>query len=212
MKLYTYYRSQASFRVRIALNLKGIAREDSYLHLEKGDQFAAEYRALNPQMMVPTLIDGGVELFQSLAILEYLDEKHPQPPLLPAGPEARAWVRGLALINVADSHPLIVPRVRYYLTDVLKLSDAQRLAWIQHWLSLGLESIEAQLARHPESGDFCHGQRPSIADICLVTQVTPAKTFDCPLDAYPRVMRVYDKCMAIPAFADAHPSRQPDSE
>jgi maleylpyruvate isomerase len=212
MKLYTYYRSQASFRVRIALNLKGLAHEDTFLHLERGDQFAAEYRTLNPQMMVPTLIDDGVELFQSLAILEYLDEKHPHPPLLPPEPEARAWVRGVALINVADSHPLIVPRVRHYLTDVLKLGDAQRLAWIRHWLTLGLEAIEVLLAQHPQSGNFCHGGRPSIADICLVTQVTPAKTFDCPLDAYPRVMRVYDACMAIPAFADAHPSRQPDAE
>jgi maleylacetoacetate isomerase len=212
MKLYTYYRSQASFRVRIALNLKEITREDSYLHLEKGDQFAAEYQAINPQMMVPTLIEGGVELFQSLAILEYLDEKHPHPPLLPAEPEARAWVRGLALINVADSHPLIVPRVRHYLTDVLNLSDAQRLGWIQHWLGLGLEAIEARLAKHPESGDFCHGERPSIADICLVTQVTPAKTFGYPLDPYPRIMRIYDTCMAIPAFSDAHPTRQPDAE
>jgi glutathione S-transferase len=129
MKLYTYYRSQASFRVRIALNLKGIARDDSYLHLEKGDQFVAEYRALNPQMMVPTLIDDGVE------------------------------------------------------------------------------AIEARLAEHLESGDFCHGERPSIADICLVTQVTPAKTFDCPLASYPRIMRIYDTCMAIPAFSDAHPTR-----
>jgi maleylpyruvate isomerase len=212
IKLYTYYRSQASFRVRIALNLKGLAHEDTFLHLERGDQFAVEYRALNPQMMVPTLIDDRVELFQSLAIIEYLDEKHPQPPLLPPEPETRAWVRGLALINAADSHPLIVPRVRHYLTDVLKLSDEQRLAWIRHWLGLGLEAIEVLLARHPQSGDFCHGGGPSIADICLVTQVTPAKTFDCPLDAYPRVMRVYNACMAIPAFADAHPSRQPDAE
>ncbi len=212
MKLYTYYRSQASFRVRIALNLKGLRREDAFLHLERGDQFAAEYRALNPQMMVPTLIDEGAPLFQSLAILEYLEERHPQPPLLPAEPEARAWVRGLALINAADSHPLIVPRVRHYLTDVLHLSDAQRLQWIRHWLGLGLEAIEALLARHPRSGDFCHGERPTIADICLVTQVTPAKNFDCPLDPYPRIMRVYDSCMAMPAFADAHPSQQPDAE
>jgi maleylacetoacetate isomerase len=212
MKLYTYYRSQASFRVRIALNLKGLAREDSYLHLEKGDQFVAEYRAINPQMVVPTLIDGGVKLFQSLAILEYLDEKYPHPPLLPGDPAARAWVRGIALINAADSHPLIVPRVRHYLTDVLKVSDQQRLGWIQQWLGAGLQAIEALLAEHLESGRFCHGVRPTIADICLVTQVTPAKTFDCPLDAYPRVMRVYDSCMAIPAFADAHPSKQPDTE
>jgi len=212
MKLYTYYRSQASFRVRIALNLKGIAREDCFLNLEKGDQFAAEYRAINPQMVVPTLIDGDVKLFQSLPILEYLDEKYPQPPLLPADLTARAWVRGIALINVADAHPLIVPRVRHYLTDVLKLSDQQRLTWIRHWLGAGLQAIEALLAEHPESGRFCHGDRPTVADICLVTQVTPAKTFDCPLDAYPRVMRVYESCMAIPAFADAHPSKQPDTE
>ena len=116
MKLYTYYRSQASFRARIALNRKGIAREDSFLHLERGEQFTPSYRAINPQMVVPTLVDGDVKLFQSLAILEYLDEKYPEPPLLPADTQARAWVRGLALINVADSHPLIVPRVRHYLT------------------------------------------------------------------------------------------------
>ena len=126
--------------------------------------------------------------------------------------QARAWVRGIALINAADSHPLIVPRVRHYLTDVLGLSDEQRLAWIQHWLGTGLQAIQALLARHPASGWFCPGDRPTIADICLVTQVTPAKTFDCPLDPYPRVMRVYDACMAIPAFADAHPSKQPDAE
>jgi maleylacetoacetate isomerase len=212
MKLYTYYRSQASFRVRIALNLKGLRREDAFLHLERGDQFAAEYRAINPQMVVPTLVDDGVKLFQSLAILEYLEEQHPEPPLLPAEARARAWVRGLALINAADSHPLIVPRVRNYLTGVLRISEEQRLAWIQHWLGAGLQAIEALLAANPASGRFCHGDRPTIADICLVTQVTPAKTFSCALDAYSRVMRVYETCMAIPAFADAHPSKQPDAE
>jgi maleylacetoacetate isomerase len=212
MKLYTYYRSQASFRVRIALNLKGIAREDSYLHLEKGDQFADAYRAINPQMVVPTLVDGDIKLFQSLAILEYLEERYPEPPLLPSDPVARAWVRGVALINAADSHPLIVPRVRHYLADQLGATDEQRLAWIQHWLGAGLEAIEALLAQHSASGRFCHGEGPTVADICLVTQVTPAKTFDCPLDRYSRVMRVYDSCMAIPAFADAHPAKQPDAE
>jgi maleylacetoacetate isomerase len=212
MKLYTYYRSQASFRVRIALNLKGLQRDDVYLHLERGDQFAADYRAVNPQMVVPTLVDGDTKLFQSLAILEYLEEQYPEPPLLPSDAGARAWVRGLALINAADSHPLIVPRIRHYLTDTLKLSEQQKLDWIQHWLGLGLQGIEALLAEHPASGQFCHGDRPTIADICLVTQVTPAKTFNCPLDQYPRVMRVYDTCMAIPPFADAHPSKQPDTE
>lgn len=212
MKLYTYYRSQASYRVRIALNLKGIAREEAYLHLEKGDQFAADYKALNPQMVVPTLIDGDVTLFQSLAILEYLDEKYPEPPLLPADPAARAWVRGFALINIADSHPLIVPRIRHYLLDDLKLSQDQLTGWIRHWIGAGLAAMEALLAEHRESGRFCHGDAPTIADIGLVTQVTPAKTFGADLAPYPRVMRVYDSCMAIPAFADAHPSKQPDAE
>jgi maleylacetoacetate isomerase len=116
------------------------------------------------------------------------------------------------LINAADSHPLIVPRVRHYLTDVLKVSDKQRLAWIQHWLGAGLEAMEALLAEHPPSGRFCHGYGPTVADICLVTQVTPAKTVNLLLDPYPRVMRIYDTCMAIPAFADAHPAKQPDAE
>lgn len=211
MKLYSYFRSQATFRVRIALNMKGLGREDVFLHLERGDQYAAEYKALNPQAVVPTLIDGDLKLFQSMAILEYLEEKYPQPPLLPADPAGRAWVRGFALINVADSHPLIVPRVRNYLTQVLEASEAQKIAWIQHWLGLGLEAMESLLSEH-KSGRFCHGDRPTLADICLVTQVTPAQVFKCKLDPYPRVMRVYDACMAIPAFAEAHPMKQPDAE
>src|SRR5213080_2642205 len=169
MNLYTYYRSQASFRVRIALNLKGISREDSFLHLEKGDQFADAYRAINPQMVVPTLIDGDVKLFQSLAILEYLDEKYPEPPLLPKDAGARAWVRGFALINIADSHPLIVPRIRHYLLDDWKVGQEKMLGWIRHWLGAGLKAMETLLAEHKESGRFCHGGRPTIADIALVT-------------------------------------------
>jgi maleylacetoacetate isomerase len=212
MKLYTYYRSQASFRVRIALNLKGLAHDDTFLHLEKGDQFAADYKALNPQMVVPTLIDGDVKLFQSLAILEYLDEKYPEPPLLPADVAARAWVRGFALINIADSHPLIVPRIRHYLLDEWQLGQEKMLGWIRHWLGAGLAAMEALLAEHKESGRFCHGERPTLADIGLMTQVTPAKNFDCDVAPYKRVMRIYDSCMAIPAFADAHPSKQPDAE
>ena len=212
MKLYTYYRSQASFRVRIALNLKGLGRDDVFLHLEKGDQFAADYRALNPQMVVPTLLDGEVKLFQSLAILEYLEEKHPQPPLLPADTAARAWVRGFALINVADTHPLIVPRVRHYLLDELHLTQDQLLAWIRHWFGAGLAAMEALLAEHRESGDFCHGAAPTIADICLVPPVSSARSFGIDLAPYRRVMRIHDHVMAIPAFADAHPARQPDAE
>ena len=212
MKLYTYYRSQASFRVRIAMNLKGIAHEDTYLHLEKGDQFDPGYRAVNPQMVVPTLIDGNAKLFQSLAILEYLDETHPNPPLLPKDAASRAWARGFALINIADSHPLIVPRVRHYLLDDLKLSQDQLMAWIQRWIGAGLQAMEELLAEHKESGRFCHGDAPTLADIGLVTQVTPARTFNADLSSYPRVMRVYETCMAIPAFADAAPAKQPDAE
>jgi maleylacetoacetate isomerase/maleylpyruvate isomerase len=212
MQLYTYYRSQASFRVRIALNLKGLGREDVFLHLERGDQFAPQYRALNPQMVVPTLIDGETKLFQSLAILEYLEEKYPEPPLLPADIAARAWVRGLALINIADAHPLIVPRIRHYLTDQLGLGEEQLMGWIRHWLSAGLAAMEALLSEHRESGRFCHDDAPTIADIAVVTQVTPARTFGVDLAPYARVRRVYDSSMAIAAFADAHPAKQPDAE
>jgi len=212
MKLFTYFRSQASFRVRIALNLKGLKREDTFLHLEHGDQYAPEYKKLNPQAVVPTLFDGDLKLFQSLAILEYLEETHAKPPLLPQGAAARAWVRGFALINVADSHPLIVPRVRNYLAGTLKLSDEQKLAWIQHWLALGLEAMEVLLAEHKESGRFCHGDAPTMADICLATQVFPARMFKVKLEPYPRTVGVYETCMAIPAFADAAPPKQPDAE
>lgn len=212
MKLFTYFRSQASFRVRIALNLKGLKREDTFLHLEHGDQYAPGYKKLNPQSVVPTLFDGDIKLFQSLAILEYLEETHPKPPLLPEGAAARAWVRGFALINVADSHPLIVPRVRNYLTGTLKISDEQKLAWIQHWLALGLEAMETLLADHKESGKFCHGDTPTVADICLVTQVFPARMFKVELEPYPRTVRIYDTCMTIPAFAEASPPKQPDAE
>jgi maleylacetoacetate isomerase len=212
MKLHTYYRSQASFRVRIAMNLKGLKHDDTYLHLEKGDQFDPSYKALNPQMVVPTLIDGDVKLFQSLAILEYLEEKYPEPPLLPRDAAARGWCRGFALINIADSHPLLVPRIRHYLTDDLKLPQEAMVGWIQHWLGAGLAAMEALLAEHKEAGKFCHGDQPTLADIGLVTQVTPAKTFNTALGPYVRVMQIYETCMAIPAFAEAAPARQPDAE
>ena len=214
MKLYTYYRSQASFRVRITLNLKRLAHEDVFLHLEKGDQFADEYRALNPQMVVPTLIDGEAKLFQSLAILEYLDEKYPEPPLLPPRSDlaARAWVRGFALVNIADTHPLIVPRLRHYLLDELQLGEQQLLGWVRHWLDAGFTAMEALLAERPASGEFCLGIGPTIADICLVPPVVSAKSFGADLSPYPRVMRIYESCMALPAFARAAPANQPDAE
>jgi len=159
-------------------------------------------------MVVPTLLDGDVKLFQSLAILEYLEEKYPNPPLLPPirrrapGRAASRW------INIADSHPLLVPRVRHYLVDDLKLSQEQMVGWIQHWLAAGLQAMEDLLAEHRESGRFCHGDAPSFADIGLVTQVTPARTFNADLTPYKRIMRIYETCMAIPAFADAAPAKQ----
>jgi len=213
MKFFSFWRSLASFRVRIALNLKNVPAEVIFVDLDANAHRDPEYRKINPQMALPALVeDDGTTLFQSLAILEYLDEKYPQPPLLPTGAAARAWVRGFALINVADSHPLVVPRIRHYFDDVLKISEDQKIAWIRHWIDAGLGAMEALLAEHKESGRFCHGEAPTIADIGLVTQVTPAKTFGGDLAPYPRVMRVYDTVMAIPAFADAHPSKQPDAE
>jgi maleylacetoacetate isomerase len=212
VKIYTYWRSQATFRVRIAMNMKGLKREEVFINLDRGEQLKPEYKATNPQAVVPTLFDGDAKLFQSVAILEYLEEKYPQPPILPTDPLARAWVRGFALINVADSHPLIVPRIRNYLTDVLKVDEAQKTAWIQHWLGAGLQAMEQLLAEKNPSGKFCHGDRPTMADICLVTQVTPAQLFKCPLEPYKRVMKIYETCMTIPAFADAHPRKQPDFE
>lgn len=210
MKLYSYWRSQATFRVRIALNLKGIETENIFINLDRGEQLRADYRELNPQSVLPTLLEGGAKLFQSLAILEYLEEKYPQPPILPRDPLTRAWVRGFALINVADSHPLIVPRVRGYLAETLKLDEAQRLAWMQHWLGAGLQAMEDLLGERKDAGKFCHGDSPTIADICLVTQVTPAQFFKVDLAPYPRVMRIYDTAMDVPAFAAAHPRQQPD--
>lgn len=212
MKIYTYWRSQATFRVRIAMNMKGLKREEVFINLDRGEQLKPEYRATNPQAVVPTLFDGDAKLFQSVAILEYLEEKYPKPPILPTDPLARAWVRGFALINVADSHPLIVPRIRNYLTDVLKIDEAQKTAWIQHWLGAGLHAMEQLLVEKNSAGKFCHGDSPTMADICLVTQVTPAQLFKCPLEPYKRVMKTYETCMAIPAFADAHPRKQPDFE
>jgi maleylacetoacetate isomerase len=210
VKLYTFWRSQATFRVRIALNLKGLKREDVVIDLDRGDQLQPGYRAENPQAVLPTLYDGDAKLFQSMAILEYLEEKYPEPPILPRDLLARAWVRGFALINVADSHPLIVPRIRSYLADVLHLDEAQRTAWIQHWLGAGLEAMEALLAEKGPAGKFCHGESPTVADICLVTQVTPAQIFKADVAPYRRVMRIYEHCLALPAFAEAHPRRQPD--
>src|SRR5215467_15670777 len=166
MKLYSYWRSQASYRVRIALHLKALTTDVSYLDLLKGDQFDEAYRDLNASMTVPTLIDGeGPPLVQSLAILEYLEETYPHPPLLPSDRRARAHVRALAQMLAMDAHPFIVPRVRKYLEQELRLDEPARMQWLRHWLDLASRAIEDVLARDPRTGRFCYGGRPTIADI-----------------------------------------------
>jgi maleylacetoacetate isomerase len=211
--LYTYWRSQAAFRVRIALRLKGIAMDKVTLDLIKGDQFAASYQALNPEGVVPTLIDGvGEPLVQSLAILEYLDEKYPDPPLLPADLRARAHARAIGQMVAMDAHPFIVPRVRKYLEEELRLDEATRANWVRHWLDAGSRAVEQVLAKDPRTGRFCVGDRPGIADICLAAHLTSGKLFGGrePSD-FPTAGRIYENCMRIEAFAAEHPLRQPDA-
>jgi maleylacetoacetate isomerase len=211
VKLFSFWRSLATFRVRIALNLKGLTPDEVVdVDLMRGNQREAAYRAVNPQMLLPALIDGeGPVLFQSLAIMEYLEETHPRPPLLPAAPRARARVRGLAQIVACDSHPLLVPRVREYLEHELKLDEPTRLKWIHHWIGEALQALESNLAGSSETGRYCQGNSVSIADICLVSQATGANLFKYDLARFPTVRRIADACMQEDAFARAHPLRQP---
>ncbi len=210
MKYYGFWRSLAACRVRIALALKGIAAEEVSVNLMQGEQLKPEYRAINPLGVVPALVaDGGAPLFESLAIIEYLDETHPQPPLLPRDARERARVRGLAQIIACDGHPLIVPRVRNYLEKELGVDEAARTRWCQHWIMESLRSVEAHLARDPETGPFCHGDAPTLADICVATQVFGARFFNCDTAPVPTVMRVFDECMKLDAFNRSHPLRQP---
>jgi maleylacetoacetate isomerase len=212
MKLFSFWRSLATFRVRIALNLKGLEPEVIQVDLLKGAQRTQAYREVNPQMLLPALVDGeGPALHQSLAIIEYLDETHPQPRLLPADPRGRARVRALAMIVACDAHPFIVPRVRNFLEHELGLDEARRLQWLRHWISEGLDALETHLSRSAETGRFCHGDAPTIADLCLVSHATAAQYYDCALAPYPTVSRIVDTCMAIEAFSRAHPLKQPDA-
>ena len=215
MKLYGFWRSLASYRVRVALALKGLHAEEISIDLLKGRQNSADYLAVNPQGVVPALVldEGGPPLFQSLAILEYLEEKHPQPALLPQDARGRARVRGLALIAAADGHPLITPRIRNYLEKEMKQDEAARNLWLAHWTLRALEAIEGHLAREDETGRFCHNDKPTIADICLSSQVIGALAyFNCDTKAVPTVMRIYHACMEIEAFAKAHPLKQPGAK
>lgn len=213
MKLYDYFRSSASYRVRIALNLKGVRPERAFVHLRRGAQREQGYLGLNPHGLVPVLeLDDGRMLTQSLAILEYLDETHPSPPLLPAGAEARARVRGIALAIACDIHPIDNLRVLDYLTGTLGVSRDAREGWYRYWIDTGFEALERQLSRDADTGRFCHGDAPTLADVCLVPQVANARRVDLDLSPYPTLTRIEAACLALPAFADAAPARQPDAE
>jgi maleylacetoacetate isomerase len=209
IRLYGFWRSQATFRVRAALNLKGLAYEETMLDLDAGEQLTPQHLARNPQGAVPVLsIDDGPGLTQSMAILEYLEERFPKPPLLPADALGRARVRSLALLFAADHHPLVVPRVRKYLAEVLHLDDAQRAAWGQHWLREGLKAAEARLAVEPETGRYCHGEALSFADLCLTHHVLAARSARVEMAAFPTVSRIAEACLAVDAIARAQPLRQ----
>ena len=210
IKMYGFWRSIASFRVRAALNLKGLAYEEEMIDLLKGEQYAPAYRAINSQAALPTLIvDGGPPLTQSLAIIEYLEELHPSPPLLPPDALGRARVRSIALLLAADHHPLIVPRIRRHLAEVVGLDDDQVTAWILHWFREALALAEARLAGDAATGAFCHGDAPTLADLCLVGQAVVARGFRIDTAQFPTVHRITDACLAIDAFARAQPLRQP---
>ena len=213
MKLYDYFRSSAAYRLRIALNLKGVAPERAFVHLRRGAQRADDYLEMNPQGLVPALVtDDGDVLTQSLAIIEWLDETYRKPPLLPADAAGRARVRSLALAVACDIHPLNNLRVLNYLTGTLGATDAQRDGWCRYWCDVGLEALEARLSRETATGAFCHGDAPTIADICLVPQLANARRVDLDLAPYPTLLRIESACTALPAFAAAAPARQPDAE
>jgi len=210
IKYYGFWRSLAACRVRIALALKGLPGEELSVNLMQGEQRKPEFKAINPLGVVPALVmDSGPPLFESLAIIEYLEETHPQPPLLPNDPRGRARARGLAQIVACDTHPLIVPRVRNYIEKELKIDEAARNRWCQHWIMEGLKAIEAHLARDKETGRYCHGDAPTIADICVTSQVFGARFFNCDTSSIPTVMRVFDECMKLDAFSNSHPLKQP---
>jgi maleylacetoacetate isomerase len=212
--LYGYFRSSAAFRVRIALNLKGIAPQLAFIHLRKGggEQHAPDYHRLNPQELIPLLIHGETSIAQSLAIIEYLEEVVPEPPLLPKAPAGRARVRQLALAVVCDIHPLNNLRVQQYLTQHFGADEAARLAWQTHWMALGFAALEEMLAQDPARGRFCHGDAPGLADICLIPQLANARRGGIDLSPYPILLAIEEEAFRLAAFGDARPQNQPDAE
>jgi maleylacetoacetate isomerase/maleylpyruvate isomerase len=210
MELYNYFRSSASWRVRIALALKGLEYDYKPVHLRRDEQFQESYAAVSAARLVPLLRDGEELVTQSLAIIEYLDETHPEPPLLPADPAGRARVRSLAYDIACEVHPLNNLRVLRFLVRDLKVSEDDKNRWYRHWVETGLETVERQLAARPST--FCHGESPTLADCVLVPQVMNAQRFDCRLEHVPHVRRIFDTCLQLPAFADTQPARCPDAE
>jgi len=212
MKLYGYFRSSAAFRVRIALNLKKLDYETAAVHLRRNDQTRPDYLRVNPQGLVPTLKDGDRTLIQSLAIIEYLDETYPDPPLLPRPRADRARVRALAEIVACDIHPINNLRVLRYLTHSLGHDEAAIASWYNHWIDAGFQALERLLADDPRTGNFCHGQAPGLADITLVPQVVNAERYRLDLAPYPTITRIFENCMKLDPFVAAHPDKQPDRE
>lgn len=212
MELYTYFRSSAAYRVRIALNLKGLKADYRYVHLVKngGEQHKPEYLAINPQGLVPALVDNGQVLTQSLAIIEYLDETYPEPALLPMDALGRARVRALALVVACDIHPLNNSRMLKYLEQELHAGETARNQWYRHWVVEGFKALE-KLLGHPATGQFCHGDRPTLADICLVPQVFNARRFKIDLSPFPTIERINEHCLTLKPFADAAPEKQHDA-
>jgi maleylpyruvate isomerase len=214
MKLYSYFRSSAAYRVRIALNLKGLDYDYAPVHLVRGggEQLQADYRALNPDGIVPTLVDGDDVLTQSLAIIEYLEETHPQPALLPRDPADRAFVRSVAMQIACEIHPVDNLRVLKYLKHELKVADDAKDAWYRHWIDSGFASLEKRLAGDKRVGALTFGDAPTLADLCIVPQVFNARRFDIDLSPYPTIVRIADHAAQMEAFAKAAPAAQPDAE
>ncbi len=212
MELYSFFRSAASYRVRIGLALKGLPFDYRPVHLITNVHLGDDFRALNPQQSVPVLVDGDLRLNQSLAILEYLDEVHPEPPLLPQDPAGRARVRSLALDIASEIHPLTNLRVLRFLVQQMGASEDVKNHWYHHWVEQGLQALESRLEREPETGMFCHGYGPTLADCVLVPQIFNAQRFECRLDAFPRTLRIFEACMCMPAFQAARPEACPDAE